>query len=133
MTHVEIITHADAKAQGLKRFFTGVACNKGHVAERLTSNPRMCVECKRIYRARERTAPTSKPIKTARVAKAVRASGVRVARKTVAAPVAESAPAAYEPEKSLHRDPGQRISQARVAAFIDRIYAGSRLGVSEAA
>ena len=30
----EIITRADARAKGLKRFFTGVSCRNGHVAER---------------------------------------------------------------------------------------------------
>jgi hypothetical protein len=43
----EIITRAEAKARGLKRYFTGKPCrNKGHVAERLTSNGN-CMECKR--------------------------------------------------------------------------------------
>lgn len=42
----EIITRAEAKAQGLKRFFTGEPCKRGHVAERFTSSKR-CYECQR--------------------------------------------------------------------------------------
>jgi hypothetical protein len=30
----EIITRTAAKAQGLKHYFTGKPCNRGHVAER---------------------------------------------------------------------------------------------------
>lgn len=40
----QIITRQDAKAQGLKRYFTGEPCKRGHVAERLVSNC-VCVEC----------------------------------------------------------------------------------------
>lgn len=36
----------DAKKQGLKRYFTGEPCKRGHVAERTVSN-RQCVECYR--------------------------------------------------------------------------------------
>lgn len=35
-----------AKSQGLKRYFSGVACKNGHVCERYTAN-RVCVECQR--------------------------------------------------------------------------------------
>jgi hypothetical protein len=34
----------EAKALGLKRFFTGKPCKHGHVAERGLSNPG-CMEC----------------------------------------------------------------------------------------
>jgi hypothetical protein len=40
------ITYADAKARGLKRYFTGKTCRAGHVAERYVST-RTCVECDR--------------------------------------------------------------------------------------
>lgn len=43
---MEIITRTEAKALGLKRFFTGNTCAKGHVEERLTSNG-ACVACHR--------------------------------------------------------------------------------------
>lgn len=43
MTH-EVISHADAKARGLTRFFTGEPCKHGHLSERQTSN-RSCVTC----------------------------------------------------------------------------------------
>jgi hypothetical protein len=40
----KIITRAEAKALGLKRYFTGKPCKRGHVCERLVSN-RACLEC----------------------------------------------------------------------------------------
>ncbi len=39
-----VISRAEAKALGLKRYFTGKPCKWGHVAERLTSN-RGCCKC----------------------------------------------------------------------------------------
>jgi 5-methylcytosine-specific restriction endonuclease McrA len=39
-----IISRAEAKAAGSKRYFTGDICSKGHLAERLTSNGN-CVVC----------------------------------------------------------------------------------------
>jgi hypothetical protein len=51
---LEIITRAEAKARGLKRFFTGEPCKHGHVAERLVSS-RGCMECTR-ERNREKRA-----------------------------------------------------------------------------
>lgn len=39
-----IVTKAEAKAAGLKRFFTGNPCKRGHIGERFTSNL-MCVRC----------------------------------------------------------------------------------------
>jgi len=41
---MDTITRLDAQAAGQKRFFTGKACVKGHVCERLVSN-RGCLEC----------------------------------------------------------------------------------------
>lgn len=45
----QIITRAEAKAQGLKRYFTGKPCKHGHVAERYLSTGQ-CVECLRERR-----------------------------------------------------------------------------------
>src|SRR6516164_1696149 len=42
----DIISWSDAKAQGLKLYFTGEPCRRGHVAERQTSG-RHCLECRR--------------------------------------------------------------------------------------
>lgn len=42
----EIITRAQARAQGLKRYFTGLPCSRGHVAERQVCNL-TCLECDR--------------------------------------------------------------------------------------
>ncbi len=41
-----INTRAEAKAQGLKYYFTGKPCVHGHLSEKLTSNS-CCVECRR--------------------------------------------------------------------------------------
>jgi hypothetical protein len=43
---MQIISRAEAKAKGLKRYFTGKPCKHGHVAERQVSNA-TCVECER--------------------------------------------------------------------------------------
>ncbi len=45
----EIISRKDARAKGLVRYFTGVPCFRGHVAERLV-NCLHCLECTKIYR-----------------------------------------------------------------------------------
>ena len=42
----EIVTRADAKRRGLKRYFTGEPCRHGHLDERRTST-RVCCECGR--------------------------------------------------------------------------------------
>lgn len=44
MSAPEIITSADAKARGLKWYFTGVPCRNGHMAKRSLSN-RECRRC----------------------------------------------------------------------------------------
>jgi hypothetical protein len=41
-----IIGRDEARALGLKRYFTGKPCKHGHVAERVVSSPD-CVECRR--------------------------------------------------------------------------------------
>lgn len=41
---MELITRAEAKARGLKRYFTNKPCKHGHVAERFVSGL-SCVEC----------------------------------------------------------------------------------------
>ena len=48
-----IVTRAEAKAAGLKRYFTGVPCKNGHVAERFT-NRSYCVACECGYRLRNK-------------------------------------------------------------------------------
>ncbi len=45
---MEIISRKDALERGLKRFFTGKPCQKGHVAERFVANFD-CIECKNAY------------------------------------------------------------------------------------
>ena len=48
-----IVTRAEAKAAGLKRYFTGVPCKNGHVAERFTGK-NYCVVCEAGYRLRNK-------------------------------------------------------------------------------
>jgi len=50
---ISIITKEDAKAAGLKHFFTGAPCAQGHIAKRLVNSGK-CAECRRIKSARER-------------------------------------------------------------------------------
>lgn len=50
-----MISRQDAKAQGLKRYFTGVACANGHVAERRVSDGK-CPECVANRKAKQRRA-----------------------------------------------------------------------------
>ncbi len=95
---MEIITQAQAKARGLERYH-GKPCKYGHT-ERYT-NSRGCVECPRTRKTRERPS-RARPVK--------------------AAPVADAAPPAYEPEKTLHRDPGTRVSPERIAVFVERVF-----------
>ena len=52
----EIITRADAIAKGLKRYFTGLPCKRGHVCERVVST-KTCVECKRAAERFENMTP----------------------------------------------------------------------------
>ena len=47
------ISREIAKAQGLKRYFTGHPCGRGHVAERFVADGR-CVQCKRESRHDDR-------------------------------------------------------------------------------
>lgn len=44
---MNIVTRSQALRQGLKRYFTGKPCSRGHIAERQTSNY-TCLECKKI-------------------------------------------------------------------------------------
>ena len=41
---MQLVSRKDALAQGLKRYYTGKACYRGHVAEREVSN-RGCLQC----------------------------------------------------------------------------------------
>ena len=45
---MEIITKAEAKARGLKKYFTGKPCQKGHVSDRNVSTGQ-CRQCMREY------------------------------------------------------------------------------------
>lgn len=47
MSQSEIVNRNDARARGLKRYFIGVACRHGHIAERRVANG-ACVKCSAI-------------------------------------------------------------------------------------
>ena len=50
---MQIISRAEAKAKGLKRYFTGKPCKHGHVAERQLFNA-TCVKCQRAANKKSR-------------------------------------------------------------------------------
>jgi 5-methylcytosine-specific restriction endonuclease McrA len=54
-----IISRAEAKAQGLLRYFTGKPCERGHVAERIISSYK-CLECAREDSVAKRAADPEK-------------------------------------------------------------------------
>jgi hypothetical protein len=60
----DIIGRDEAKALGLKRYFTGKPCKHGHVAERYAGGP--CVECIREQRREWRAANLEKARETER-------------------------------------------------------------------
>jgi hypothetical protein len=103
MTTPEVISQAQAEAQGLKRYFTGVPCLNGHRSERWVRG-RACIECKRIPRSvvgkRESNQPKRPP---------------------KAAPV-EAEAVSIEQRSPIWRDPGTRISQYRINELIERIF-----------
>jgi 5-methylcytosine-specific restriction endonuclease McrA len=47
---MNIVTRKNAKSLGLSRYFTGVPCKHGHVAERTVNGGRGCLECARLWR-----------------------------------------------------------------------------------
>jgi hypothetical protein len=53
---MEIISRDEARAQGLKRFFTGKPCKRGHLAERFVVDAK-CVECDRSRQLRANMTP----------------------------------------------------------------------------
>ena len=54
-----IVTRAEAKAAGLKRYFTGAPCKHGHIEERNTLN-KCCFGCQRVSAAIFRSKPEAK-------------------------------------------------------------------------
>ena len=45
---MQIVSRAEAKAKGLRFYFTGKPCKHGHVAKRKVLNA-VCVDCERTY------------------------------------------------------------------------------------
>lgn len=52
MRTVEIISRKEAKSLGLKRYYTGKPCSKGHSVERRTANG-VCLACENTEEAKE--------------------------------------------------------------------------------
>lgn len=50
---MQLISRVEAIAKGLKSYFTGVPCSKGHIATRTTDSC-VCHECRLIMRAKKR-------------------------------------------------------------------------------
>lgn len=60
----------DAKAAGVNKYFTGVACKNGHVDFRLVSN-RTCIACETLRKNKAKVVPVEMPL-VAPVVKIVR-------------------------------------------------------------
>lgn len=73
----EIITRKEALAKGLRRFFSGRPCRRGHIAEQYVSTWR-CIECMRednisdIYRSRRNAKRSTPEGKAARHEEAIK-------------------------------------------------------------
>ena len=85
----QVISRAEAKAAGLKRYFKGVPCKQGHLAERLVST-KHCVECDRIRAAEWRL---KNPGKNAAYSREWRAADPQKARASVRRSLAKWRPA----------------------------------------
>lgn len=68
MEDIKIITRKEAKLLGLRRYFTGLPCKHGHIAQREISNG-CCVECKRIWTENWRKKPENEKFNNAKTAK----------------------------------------------------------------
>lgn len=62
----EIISRAEARARGLKRYFPGSKCKYGHISERLVSNG-VCIVCRADIEKRYNTAHPEKLTKKRRL------------------------------------------------------------------
>jgi len=67
---MQIITRKEAREKGLKRYFTGKPCKRGHVAERYVSHNRPCVVC--VWENRYQRVDPDSPRGIAKAAGAVR-------------------------------------------------------------
>lgn len=105
----ETITRAEAKARGLKRYFTGKPCKNGHVDERAT-NSGHCVACDVLWSAKRYERDRDK------ICAAVRAYGARNKEKVSAANKAK-----LERYRRDHPERLQRYSANYTAANRERL------------
>lgn len=82
----KIISCKEAKAKGLKVYFTGKACIRGHVAERRTSS-RECVACESLRKKKQTPLVAKKPEIKKVILKTVKAEEIRYVRVVRFAPV----------------------------------------------
>lgn len=100
---MDIITRKQAYDLGLRRYFTGVPCVQGHLAERRTGNG-VCVDCVRIR------------IKNHRKRWSMERRAAELADEAAQAePVAQDAEAETEPAVSV-KQPRQSRQQSKLAA-----------------
>lgn len=106
----EIVLRADAKRAGLKKYFPGIPCPKGHIAERLVCN-RECVACAKERDARD----TNKAIRTRKsnvlnTAKRTLAAKEKYWRDIESSRQYQNSPAIRETARKWARDNKHRIA-----------------------
>jgi len=74
-----IITRKEAKAKGLKRYFTGKPCKRGHISERLVCN-KGCIECELERKRKARASKRQERVQTKIEAVSVPKKTVRIVR-----------------------------------------------------
>ena len=105
-----MISRAEAQALGLKKFFTGQPCRRGHVAERYT-NGGACVECVRLDNALKGRIPAAQARPRGRAPLAL--GSVRPLRR-----LRRARPVSVQRQNNGRRTEG---SQRQVRLLIDRM------------
>lgn len=119
-----LVTRAEAKAAGLKRYFTGEPCPKGHRSERRVSN-RACVSCVDPEEARARAkawyaANTEKGREGARAWRAANLEKARAGAVARGRANPEKVRARYAKWKAAHPDGERAQSAAWYAANVEK-------------
>ena len=114
---MKIVSRAEAKAAGLKRYFTGEPCKHGHVEARITING-TCVQCAADKIARKKAAD---PTYNSRASKAYKAKNGYVKKGYVPPSLTESLQ--KRKQKQLDWQNGWRSANKGAAREKDREYA----------
>jgi len=114
-----IISRDDARASGLRVFFTGEPCRSGHLSDRLVSSS-ACVECRRVYYDKNREAINEKTKAYAKnnPARMAQLSRNYVARNPEKAAAAKRRYAQANPEKV--RESKKRHAELNAAKIVER-------------